>query len=63
MADTNLKRNGIILKVFYYTIKGGTTLCQVSGGIMCVPDTVNGKDVVVNAVTGTEVYVVKTKAD
>jgi hypothetical protein len=35
----------------------------VKGYITAFPDTVNGKDVVVNAINGVECYVIKTKAD
>lgn len=35
----------------------------VKGYIAAFPDTVNGKDVVVNAINGVECYVIKTKAD
>lgn len=35
----------------------------VKGYITAFPDTVNGKDLVVNAINGVEVYVVKVRAD
>ena len=38
--------------------QGNTVI--VKGYITAFPDTVNGKDVIVNAINGTEVYIVKT---
>lgn len=38
-------------------------VCVVFGFVSAFKDTVKGKDVVVNAINGSEVYIVKTKAD
>lgn len=41
--------------------QGNTVI--VKGYLTAFPDTVNGKDVVVNAINGVECYIVKTNAD
>ena len=41
--------------------QGNTVI--VRGFVSAFPDTVNGKDVVVNAINGVECYIVKTNAD
>ena len=40
----------------------GNTLI-IKGYVSAFPNTVNGKDLITNAITANEVYVVKTKAD
>lgn len=42
--------------------KQGNTVI-VKGYISAFPNTVNGKDLITNAITGTEVYIVKVKPD
>lgn len=42
--------------------KQGNTVI-VKGYISAFPNTVNGKDLITNAITASEVYIVKTKAD
>ena len=41
--------------------QGNTVI--VKGYVSAFPNTVNGKDLITNAITASEVYVVKTKAD
>ena len=41
--------------------QGNTVI--VKGYVSAFPNTVNGKDLITNAITASEVYIVKTKAD
>ena len=41
--------------------QGNTVI--VKGYVSAFPNTVNGKDLITNAITANEVYIVKTKAD